>query len=134
MRLSDFVPNDAPITVDAKLMERNAKAASATMDWKRTKILSTDNPVGVDPFRETSRKIARNYLHDALDELIDSESDAKPESDSEEEPAEESGQRAQGGVCGKGIGDGRTFACDHGSLNGVRAYENTQRKLRARVL
>jgi hypothetical protein len=133
MRLSDFVPNDAPITVDAKLMERNAKAASATVDWKRTKILSTNDPVGVDPFKQASRKIARNYLHDALDELIDSESDAEPESDSEEEPAEESAQ-AQGGVCGRTTGDGRTFACDHGALDGVREYEKTQRKLRSRVV
>jgi hypothetical protein len=72
MRLHDFTVPDAPIPVDPQVIQRNAKASAAIVDWKGTKIFVTDAARSQDPFRAIARanrsparpSSNRNYARD----------------------------------------------------------------------
>jgi len=129
-RLSDFQQKPATAIAQKTLdvLEKNAKAAGFSGDWKATKITIPKVRGGKlffhqDPFKDAETVVKRSIAmdveqavrtarrmaaHISLEEALDS---AEPEEDDEDaEPAEESEQRSHGGGCGK------SFTCDSGHL------------------
>jgi hypothetical protein len=139
-RLSDCQVVDAPIPVDPQVMQRNAKSAGATVNWR-------DNiPIPESQAqREFSSRVRKSYGRDSHSDELDEE-DEEPRTGrnrllhkvlaaieryqtrratSKDRSMAMESQRSQGGGCG------RSYACDVGNLsaaNYVRMLKQERRR------
>lgn len=125
-RLSDCQVPDAPIPVDPQVMQRNAKSAGATVNWRDNTPIPESQAQ-----REFSSRVRKSYGRDSHSDEPDEE-DKEPRTGrnrllhkvlaaidryqtrratSKDRSMAMDSQRSQGGGCG------RSYACDYGSLD-----------------